>query len=80
MAFQSPLLLLAVGAVLLVVVVRRLKRRSSLPLPPGPPALPLIGNVLDVPTDGPMGFRDLCTKYGGPDCCPRGIYHAYRSF
>ncbi|PIL29259.1 cytochrome P450 [Ganoderma sinense ZZ0214-1] len=63
MAFQSPLLL-SVGAVLLLLAVRRLRRRSSLPLPPGPPALPLIGNVLDVPTDGPMGFRDLCTKYG----------------
>ena len=65
MAFQSLLLLFASGAVLLLLLLQRMKKkRSPLPLPPGPPALPLIGNVLDVPTDGPMGFRDLCTKYG----------------
>ncbi len=69
MAFQSPLLLLAVGAGLLLLLLQKAKKRSLLPFPPGPPALPFIGNVLDVPTDGPMGFRDLCTKYGVPVPC-----------
>ena len=39
--------------------------KSLLPLPPGPPALPVIGNLLDVPTsDMEIHFRDMNAKYG----------------
>ncbi|KAH9937813.1 CyP450 monooxygenase [Epithele typhae] len=39
--------------------------RRGLPLPPGPPRLPFIGNALDIPKkDAKSVFRDLCAKYG----------------
>ena len=46
---------------------------STLPLPPGPPPLPIIGNILDIPKhDMHETFRDMCTKYGASivNTCP----------
>ena len=38
---------------------------ASLSLPPGPRALPIIGNALDIPGSMPWKtFRDLSKKYG----------------
>lgn len=43
------------------------RKRTGLPLPPGPPGLPLIGNVLDFPTsDFARKFHELGIRYGGP--------------
>ena len=40
-------------------------RSGHLPLPPGPPGLPLIGNMLDYPKDSPwMAFKELSKQYG----------------
>ncbi|PIL29308.1 cytochrome P450 [Ganoderma sinense ZZ0214-1] len=62
---HPTLLLLIVGTVVFGFLLRqRMKTRPSLLLPPGPPALPLIGNVLDIPSNGAPGFHDLCQKYG----------------
>ncbi|KAI0352608.1 CyP450 monooxygenase [Trametes cingulata] len=34
-------------------------------LPPGPPPLPFVGNLFDIPKHKPWrGYRDLCAKYG----------------
>ena len=41
---------------------RRAQRRS---LPPGPPGLPLIGNVMDIPTEqGWFVYASMAQKYG----------------
>ena len=41
--------------------------RALLLLPPGPRRLPIIGNLLDLPTrDIEVRFRDLSAQYGQP--------------
>ena len=41
---------LNLGLILLVYFYSKTKHRSSLPLPPGPKKLPLLGILLDIPT------------------------------
>jgi hypothetical protein len=41
------------------------RRRRGLPYPPGPPSLPLIGNLLDVPKLAPwLAYANMSKKYG----------------
>ncbi len=58
------------GGILLFVVATRLalKKRQGLPLPPGPPADPLIGHlrVFPDPKVTPEAFYEWSLKYG--DC------------
>ncbi|KAI0278793.1 cytochrome P450, partial [Russula aff. rugulosa BPL654] len=52
----------------LLVVFRDRKRRRGLPYPPGPPSRPIIGNLLDIPTDAPWTvYADMSKKYGKRD-------------
>lgn len=45
------------------VILRR--RKSGLPFPPGPPGLPIIGNIVDFPTSNiPRSFHNLAKRYG----------------
>jgi hypothetical protein len=58
---------LAAGGLALVLVTRLLSssRRTSASCPPGPKGLPLIGNVLDMPTEQEwLTFADWATRYG----------------
>ena len=41
------------------------RRMQGRPFPPGPPPLPLVGNLFDVPTVKMWeGYRSLAEKYG----------------
>ena len=50
------------------VLWRRYKHhraRGGLPLPPGPPGLPVIGNLLDIPASYEwIAYRDWSIKHG----------------
>ena len=49
----------------LLVAFRDRRRRGGLPYPPGPPLRPVIGNLLDIPTNAPWSaYADLSKKYG----------------
>ena len=51
------------GAVLLAALVRR--QRQALPLPPGPPSIPLIGGLLSMPSETEwLTFAEWGAKYG----------------
>ncbi|OAA69455.1 cytochrome P450 oxidoreductase OrdA-like protein [Cordyceps fumosorosea ARSEF 2679] len=57
---ESPYLVVFAGCIMLLLarsVLSRRRRRGSLPLPPGPRRLPLIGNMLDMPAPGVPEFQ-----------------------
>ncbi|KAI0699915.1 cytochrome P450 [Cerioporus squamosus] len=59
------------SAILLVLCLSRiiLVNKRRLPLPPGPPALPVVGNLFNIPRTTPwVGYRDLSKKYGNLLC------------
>ena len=52
-------------AALLVVVRHYANKRLSLPFPPGPKPLPVLGNVLDIPSKAPWKtYNDWFKVYG----------------
>ncbi|CAK5279069.1 unnamed protein product [Mycena citricolor] len=64
MSFPIQLLVFVVLPCALLLFSRRQRGRRA-PLPPGPPRLPLIGNLLDIPAKEPwLAFTEMRAKYG----------------
>ncbi|KAH9852970.1 cytochrome P450 [Lenzites betulinus] len=62
----TPISILDLGVVCFTLLTFvYIRRRSRLPLPPGPPGLPLIGNTFDFPALQPwVAHRDFSLQYG----------------
>ena len=59
------------------------RRRRGLPYAPGPPSLPIIGNLLDIPKDTPWAaYADMSKNYGRRehfrDACLRELKSAFQ--
>ena len=89
MPSTESVLVIALSGILLLSYVHRVvqwRRRSrGLPLPPGPSALPIVGNLYTAPNFKSWeGYQDLCDKYGEHhnQCLPHlapdsNLLHAY---
>jgi hypothetical protein len=65
MPIFSPLAYIGIGVVGFFVIKRALNRTSIEPLPPGPPGLPIVGNIFDWPKDEAWRtFAEWSHKYG----------------
>lgn len=62
----SPTSTSVIAAVVAVAVLYAFAgKRAKGPLPPGPPGLPLVGNILDIPKSRPwVKFAEWTDKYG----------------
>ena len=63
-ALDTLFIVSALAVVLLWRRTRTARARMGLPLPPGPPGLPIIGNLFDMPTSNDwVVYRDLGVKH-----------------
>ena len=82
MALSLPTPIVVLPLVPLILVFIYLSKKSSefaarsqgRPLPPGPPGIPVLGNLFDLPKSSPwLGYRDICQKYGASPTANDGV-------
>ena len=73
---------LALGLAVVVLVGRRaLGSRTSHPLPPRPPGIPLVGNVNGIDPDAPWkSFAEWATKYGTLQYVSSHVFYSTQHF
>jgi hypothetical protein len=58
----------------LLVVLRDHRKRRGLPYPPGPQSWPIIGNLLDVPSQRPwIAYTKMSKRYGAGHILPLSL-------
>ncbi|KAG6846890.1 hypothetical protein H0H93_011243, partial [Arthromyces matolae] len=67
MSFVSPLNIAIASASTILLVAWALKPTQRAPLPPGPPGLPIVGNIMDMPRSKEwITFAEWGKKWGRP--------------
>lgn len=62
---MPSLVVQVVCSLAVLFVLRRLLRKNAYPPPPGPPGLPIVGNLWDIPRMPTwVAYRDWSKKYG----------------
>ncbi|KAJ0971068.1 hypothetical protein J5N97_019027 [Dioscorea zingiberensis] len=64
-------------APLVILLIKTMRNRRKLPFPPGPPGLPIIGNMLMMDQMTHRGLAKLAEKYGGLLHLRLGFLHAF---
>ena len=70
--FDAPVIIYPLLVSVLVLVIARTRKKSTLPYPPGPKGYPILGNVLDLPKNIPTCeiFQSLANDHGTPQRRP----------
>lgn len=60
-----PVIAVTAGLGLLLVIINHMRTRNSKPFPPGPPGIPILGNLLQIPTKKScVEFQKWSREYG----------------
>ncbi|TEB11285.1 cytochrome P450 [Coprinellus micaceus] len=63
--FLTTTVLVGISGIVTVLAYRKLKAKGRLPLPPGPPGLPIVGNIFDIPEeDFWWKYKEWSDQYG----------------
>jgi hypothetical protein len=63
--FLTTIVLVGISGIVTVLAYRKLKAKGRLPLPPGPPGLPIVGNIFDIPEeDFWWKYKEWSDQYG----------------
>ncbi|KAJ3682167.1 hypothetical protein LUZ60_014740 [Juncus effusus] len=75
--FQDPILLFLILCITVLIFSKLWQNKQKAPFPPGPPKLPIIGNMLMMGELTHRGLAALAERYGGLLYLRLGFLHAF---